>query len=175
MRRWLAILLFTFLLLDLAGVFVFFKGQQGIIRHQMSELLNDESAEPALVFHFTSTAFNGLPRPDGNGNELLIDGELYDIKTIATNGDKVTVYVYRDWFETDLLRQFTDWIGNGSKHKSHHPIVQSFFMPYYAMEVYNWGYTLPVEMTSLHSETAAILAGCTNGIIIPPPNSDLRA
>lgn len=175
MRRWLAILLFTFLLLNLAGVFVFFMGQQGIIRHQMSELLNDKSAEPSLVFHFSSTAFNNLTRLEGNDKELLIEGELYDIKTITKSGDNVTVYVYHDWAETDLLRHFMDWVGNGSKHKSHHPIAQSFFMPYYAKATCTWSYTLPVQMTSLHSEATGILPGWPCGMIIPPPNTRLGA
>lgn len=170
MRKSLGLGIVTAMLLSMFGCYLFFTGAVTLAKLDAGNELKQCPVAALTEFKFTAEEFASLSRPEGDDSEVVIADELYDVKTVQASGDKIIVYAYRDADETDLVGYLVNWINSHTKHGSHGPVTQSFFMPYYTVNVFNWAITLPVLVTTLQTQADKTLAGTPAGILLPPPN-----
>lgn len=73
------------------------------------------ATEKAEVLCFTKAEFsNGLPFIKVEDDEIIINGEFYDVKSIKITKDSVLLFAYRDTKEKQLVAVFTKMAQNNS-------------------------------------------------------------
>ncbi len=104
-----ATVLVLFLLTVVGGQYFLFKAYRTHVRAQAKLALKAMAREDAEVLAFSKKDFeNGLPYtivPDKN-DEIIFEGEYFDVKDTRTTKDSIFLYAYRDTREKLLVQQF---------------------------------------------------------------------
>ncbi|MFN8298653.1 MAG: hypothetical protein U0T75_06065 [Chitinophagales bacterium] len=170
MRKTLIIGVMAGMLFSMFGVYLFFAAAVSFAKFEAKTEIENTCNVQLTQFNFSAEEFASLSRPEGDDDEVLINGELYDVKHVLVHNGKITVTAYRDANESDVVEHLIEWVGRHTRHGSHGPVTQSFFMPYYAVSSFSWCTTLPISVTSIQPRADKILSGSIAGILIPPPN-----
>lgn len=104
----IAILLF-FLLSVAGGQYLLFKAYRMHVRFQAKAALREMAANEADLIAFSRKDFSyGLPfvRVPDKADEIILNGEFYDVKDVEITADSVFLFAYRDSDEKFLVAQF---------------------------------------------------------------------
>lgn len=86
-----------------------FKAYRWHVRSLAKTALREMVASEADVIAFSKKDFsNGLPffRVPDKADEIILDGEFYDVKDVEISDDSVFLFAYRDSDEKHLVAQF---------------------------------------------------------------------
>jgi hypothetical protein len=114
MRLYSAVFLLGIILLNLFGFYLSFFVSKGCVKMQVAKRMNTVRRSALEQFEFSFADYKQLARPDGDEDELLINGAMYDVKSTEVKAGKVVVYAKRDTAETNLIAKFLTVFDNGS-------------------------------------------------------------
>ncbi len=110
MRKYfISAILIVFLLSVAGGQFMLFKAYRWHVRSLAKAALREMAASEADVIAFSKKDFShGLPflRVPDKADEIILDGEFYDVKDVEISDDSVFLFAYRDSDEKFLVSQF---------------------------------------------------------------------
>lgn len=101
--------LVIFLLSVAGGQYMLFKAYRLHVRSLAKAALREMAASEADVIAFSKKDFShGLPfiRVPDKADEIILDGEFYDVKDVEFSDDSVFLFAYRDSDEKFLVSQF---------------------------------------------------------------------
>jgi len=101
--------LILFLLSVVGGQYLLYKTYRFHLRNQAKQSLRELATEDAELLAFSKNDFlHGLPftRVVDKDDEIILQGEFFDVKNIAVTEDSVFMYAYRDSNEKHLVAQF---------------------------------------------------------------------
>ncbi len=111
MQKAIAYLLTALILINLLGGYTAFILEQRAIKSEMqSSDIDGPSANAHETLYFSNNAFSQLTFID-NGNELQLDGKLYDVIGVTQKGNQFCVTVQYDTRETGLIERFSNSFG----------------------------------------------------------------
>lgn len=111
MKKLSYIALLSMLLLQSGGLVLIYKVQQCMVQHEMKSVLNNhETRFQPLTISLSVYKKNIF------GNEIVIDGKLYDVNSIAISGNTVHLQVINDTKEESILEKIKDLISGTTKH-----------------------------------------------------------
>ena len=105
MQQVKAFLLTGLICVNLFGFYAMFLFKQAEIKAEMGERVSMASGNHSEVLTFSKAEFNQLVFGDNN-KELRLNGRLYDVVSIESNGGKISVAVEYDSKETELVETF---------------------------------------------------------------------
>ncbi len=101
--------LVIFLLSVAGGQYMLFKAYRLHVRSLAKAALREMAASEADVIAFSKKDFShGLPfiRVPDKADEIILDGEFYDVKDVEISGDSVFLFAFCDSDEKHLVAQF---------------------------------------------------------------------
>ncbi|MFS8081928.1 MAG: hypothetical protein ACMG51_00640 [Ginsengibacter sp.] len=111
MKKLSYIALLSMLLLQSGGLVLIYKVQQCMVQNEMKSVLNNhETRFQPLTISLSVYKKNIF------GNEIVIDGKLYDVNSIAISGNTVHLQVINDTKEESILEKIKDLISGTTKH-----------------------------------------------------------
>ena len=108
-KYFVSAVLIVFLLSVAGGQYMLFKAYRWHVRSLAKAALREMAASEADVIAFSKKDFShGLPfiRVPDKADEIILDGEFYDVKDVEVSGDSVFLFAYRDSDEKFLVSQF---------------------------------------------------------------------
>ncbi len=120
LRKLFSILLISLLLLNFAGLLLYFPLQLFRIHLQMKMALKNLPDEKLEVFSFSRNDFNKAKVDD---DEIKINGKMFDIARRKVQGDTIIIYALHDKAEDNLLA-FLDEIVKPASHDRSSPPTQ---------------------------------------------------
>jgi hypothetical protein len=100
LKRWLSILLLSFILANVAGFYVYFIFRLKEIRSEMRAALKHLPEEKLQRISMTHAQYFTAQEET---NEIEWQGFMYDVARVQTTADSVLVFALRDEAETNLL------------------------------------------------------------------------
>jgi len=171
MRTISSISLLLLLLLNLFGFYVSYVVNRGSIKVEMKNTLALADKNSLEQFDFTSSEYAKLTHPNGDAEELMINGVLYDVKAIEYKHNRVIVFAKRDVSETGLLNKFLSEITSQTSStpaKNHQFLAKVLQQEFVANAT-----ALPVVLTTLVqrivTETPSLITRSLN-LATPPPD-----
>lgn len=113
MRLYSAVFLLGIILLNLFGFYLSFFVSRGCVQMQVAKRMTTVRRSALEQFEFSFADYKQLARPDGDEDELMINGAMYDVKSTEVKSGKVVVYAKRDTAETNLIAKFLTVFDNG--------------------------------------------------------------
>lgn len=95
-----------------------FKAYRWHVRSLAKTALREMAASEADVIAFSKKDFSkGLPffRVPDKADEIILDGEFYDVKDVEISDDSVFLFAYRDSDEKKLVEQYEKSAGENDR------------------------------------------------------------
>ena len=171
-RKLSGALFLAVILFNLFGFYFCFYANRSEIRSAMAKEISTVASERLQEIVLSRAIYqNSLM---GHNNELIVDGQYYDVKDVSATGDSVRIVAAFDNEETSLVKDFVATIQNGSaeRRQSQDNVVLKFFqLEFCQAEIFQ----LPAvadnhEQTYFFSE--CITQRCYS-TLSPPPDSNL--
>ncbi len=124
-------------------------------------------------FEFSVAEFNGLSRPDGDDDEVVINGAMYDIKSTEFKADKIIVYAKKDAAETNLISKFLTAFDNESSADNEHSelllkiLQQDFIIDNFTFHIAD------VRVLTSYQLFSFVLISHVGDQLTPPPDGSL--
>jgi hypothetical protein len=146
------------------GMLLLFKAQEIAIQCRMAEVL--ESASTG--FGVLTLSSDDYAKSIIDKNELMVDGKVYDIKSIRVKGNSVTAVVMEDKEEEGVLKNIFKIVNNGSSKNLPDELFElltiSYILPDTHIIFLFWESSLKLFATE-----AQKLLHHAPGIVSPPP------
>ncbi|CAN5289489.1 hypothetical protein BH09BAC5_BH09BAC5_14270 [soil metagenome] len=98
-------------------ILLVYQFEQRFLQHEMTQELNNTETP----FTNLTMSLSEFKRDKIGTHELLIHGELYDFKSVAIADNKVTLLVFHDSEEEEVIKKMSDLTGDSSQQKSELP------------------------------------------------------
>ncbi len=105
LNRHIAILLIGILAIQAEGALVIHQVRQGMIQYKVRRGIRHNE----FVLEVLTMSTDGYARSKRPKNEIMVDGKMYDVKSVSTNGDVVTLEVVHDKAEEGVLKKIKDF------------------------------------------------------------------
>ena len=106
----------TFFMLS-GGFLLVYKIQQYLVQKEMYNILNDKLKDTEkLTLSYSDYQNNKI-----DNHEILVQGKLYDIRSVIRTGNIVELQVINDIKEEKILDNIKDLVNNSSNSKNHLP------------------------------------------------------
>ncbi len=171
MRKALSLGVISSVLLGLLGLYLFFTAAIMWAKIEAEQKLAQVPAASLEQFRFSEQAFAALPRPEGNDDELVIEGVLYDIKEVVHQQGSVLVYGFNDSKESRLLGKLAGWLNNESaSDKSSNPTAVILFLPECIMARSEFVFIDQITFSPIPFMPSRLVTGIRS-VISPPPDN----
>ncbi len=173
MRLIKAIVLLSILSLNLFGFYISFFVSRSCIKNEVAKSMTSIRSSSLEQFEFSVAEFNGLSRPDGDDDEVVINGAMYDVKSTEFKADKIIVYAKKDIAETNLISKFLATFGNesgadnGAAELLLKLLQQDFIIDNFTFHVAD------VRVLTSYQLVSVILISHVGDQLTPPPDSFL--
>ena len=126
----------TFFMLS-GGFLLVYKIQQDFVQKEMHNVLNNKLKDSEkLTLSYSDYQNNKI-----DSHEILVQGKLYDIRSVIRTGNIVELQVINDSREEKILDNIKDLVNNSSNSKNH--------LPDHLLKWLNLLYISPVSVNSL--------------------------
>ena len=168
MRKFLAVFLLLVFLVNLTGIFIAFKIQKSIIRHEVMQLLQQPEYDKKLIV-FAITPHNKHLFEWEHDREFRHNKMMYDIVKKETNSKgELIVHCILDKKETQLWSDLTELVKkNSSSHQAIKNLVKLFnsvFLPSAKITIDSFS-----DASLIHHRFSATIPFAENEIASPPP------
>lgn len=103
MKKTISIFLLVILLIQTGGLLVIFKIEQSYIKGKMHVALNNSKTR----FRKITLSLSDYQKNNINTEEIIVDGKMYDIKSITITDNKVELLVIHDIDEENIIEKIT--------------------------------------------------------------------
>ncbi len=166
-KKVFSVILVSLLLLNFAGLFLYFPLQLFRIHQEMKARLKDLPDEKLqiLILHK-----NDYQKAIVDEDEVLIDGKMYDVARMEVNEDIITIYAIRDKAEDNLLAFLDEIVKRPLQEKKSPPIqiLQFITLAFLPPDQNEFNFC---EFQAVSSNTAYLFPDffCSLSIEGPPP------
>ena len=160
------LILITIIFLQTGGVLVIYKMHQSLARGEMHTILNCNDTQ----YEKLTLSMVDYQKAKIDANEILIQGKLYDIKSIILIGGNANLLIIHDSLEEKILKKIKDFItGNHQSNKK---------LPYQLLKFLSMKFLPPEDCSNpfvpaisndLKTVTNQIFTSSVPNIDIPPP------
>ncbi len=165
MKRLGYLALILLLILQSGGILLFYHLQQSAVRYQMQE----EIRLKETVFEKLTLSKTEFDKNRINSHEVLLNGKMYDIKSIHYNGSKVTLIALNDKGEENIIRKIKSYLAQSSRRQTIPDHFNKFFSIIYLLPVYDHTSLNSQNEQTFFSYCTAVLLSRTISITSPPP------
>lgn len=109
LKRHIAILLIGILAIQAEGALVIHQVRQCMIQYKVRRGIRHNE----FVLEVLTLTADGYARSKRPKNEVMVEGKLYDVKSVSINGDVVTLEVVHDKAEEGVLKKIKDFFTPG--------------------------------------------------------------
>lgn len=156
-------ILFLFVLSG--GPLLIYRIQQQLVQKEIIATINKSVADVDKI----SLSGSDFEKARINSHEIIVDGKLYDIKSVVNSGNTVEISVINDTREENILENIRDFVKNTGKGDDQLPnkLVKLLTLDYIYYE--STEYLLTVELPNPHCHLSEKIISAYPALIFPPP------
>ena len=160
------ILLLTLLILQAGGLLVIDKIQQIFHQHEMQLVLDDNNTE----FQRITLSYSDYHKYKLSNNELSINGDMYDIKSVSMVNNQVILLAVHDHTEEEIIEKINKLLNNTNTRKSQLPDqLQQLLSLNYLVESITQIFLSPLSFNCIFYFDDPDLVSNDKVILSPPP------
>lgn len=171
MRHALGLIFTAVILLNLTGFYTSFMVKRNNVRASMRREIGEQPAAALQQLELSLEQYKALTADEED--EVVINGEYYDVKQVAFTEHGVTLLVKHDGAETELVKKLIGWVkGDLQSDKGTNTTYNITFaqQDFYWQRTMGLNVTVPVTNIGVLTLRTPSISNVTLSVNTPPPD-----